>query len=36
MNLDTNVDPQMWEEIQKQFEKIKQDSGIEPDEEYQK
>jgi dUTP pyrophosphatase len=36
MNLNTNVDPQMWEEIQKQFEKIKQDSGVEPDEEYQK
>ena len=30
-----NVDPQMWEEIQKQFENIKQESGVEPDEDYE-
>jgi len=28
--------PKVWEEIQKQFDKIKEDSGIEPDDETQK
>jgi ribosome-binding protein aMBF1 (putative translation factor) len=29
-------DKELWEEIQKQFEKIKEESGIEPDDEYLK
>ena len=30
------IDPKVWEEIQKQFDKIKKESGIEPDEDTQK
>jgi len=29
------IDPKLWEQIQKQFNEIKNESGIEPDEDYQ-
>jgi dUTP pyrophosphatase len=35
MSLNQNADSELWDEIQKQFEKIKQEAGVEPDEEYQ-
>ena len=34
-NLGIDLDPNIWSEIQRQFEKIKQESGIEPDEQSQ-
>ena len=35
-NIKLNVDADIWAQIQDQFEKIKQEAGIEPDEDYQK
>lgn len=34
-NLGVDLDPNIWSEIQRQFEKIKQESGVEPDEQSQ-
>ena len=35
-NLNPNIDPKLWAEIQETFDKIKEEAGIEPEENYYK
>lgn len=33
-NLNTNIDPEIWSQIQETFDKIKKDAGVEPEDDY--